>query len=215
MKKLLLFIALFVAMAANAQSNFDFGPKLGYQSSYISRSEYDETAISSGSVTFGVFGRFEYNNIIIQPEIMYSGYSFKLSLYNNGIMLDARNHSIAVPVLVGYKFYDNDFLNLRANVGPVMYFGFSDTFKFAGEKIDLNNDAVSYVLEPWTHSPVSLGLALNIGVDIERFTLDFTYSKGLTNVFRDVELMFDDYVFDYIPYKQNVFSFTLGYKFDI
>lgn len=208
MKKLfLLIVALFVMTTAKSQVEFNFGPKIGYQSSFITRAEYDDGAIANGSVTFGAFGRLTFNKFIIQPEFMYSAYSFELQRPTD---IDARNHSLAFPVMFGYELYDADFIKLRGSVGPIMYIGLKDVFKKDGELLDLNDNNVYSTLAKWTHSKVSLGAVINIGVDISCLTLDFNYSHGLTNVFyqgvvpasRDTE-----------SYKQNVFTITLGYVF--
>lgn len=207
MKKLfLLFVALFVMTTAKSQVEFNLGPKIGYQSSFISRIEYDNNAISEGSLTFGAFGRLTFNKFIIQPELMYSTYSFGL---RNPIKVEVRNHSLAVPVMFGYELYETGLIKLRCSVGPVMYFGLKDVFEKDGEVLDMNDNHIYYMFAQWTHSTVSLGAAINIGVDISRFTIDFNYSQGLTSVFYDGFVHARDV--ENKPYKQNVFTLTLGY----
>ena len=60
---------------------------------------------------------------------------------------------------------------------------------------------------------MTMGAALNLGVDVWRFTLDINYSLGLTDAFDDElvipgvgEFELDDNT------KQNIFTVTLGFK---
>ncbi len=210
MKKLfLLFVALFVVTSVKSQVKFDFGPKIGYQSSFLSRFDYDRKAISNGSLTFGAFGRVSINKFIVQPELMYSTYSFELQRPTD---IDVKNYSLAVPVMFGYELYDADCIKLRGSIGSVMYFGLQDVFEKDGEVLDLNDNLIYSMLSHWTHSTLSLGAAVNVGVDLYRFTIDFNYSHGLTSVFyKGVAPVLINGVYE--PYKQNVFTITLGYIF--
>lgn len=215
MRKLFLLLAsLFVAMTMNAQVDLSFGPKLGYQSLLVTRAEYDINQISDDSYTLGVFGRATINKFVIQPELMYCSYEFSLLKVNNYHHVDVSNQSLALPIYLGYNFFENDHIKLRANLGPVFYFSLKDTFIMDNNELDLNDDYTYSMLKHWVHKDVVVGAAVNIGVDFWNFVLDFNYSLGLTNMFHDRTYLSDvSYSsIDYEPYKQQVFTFTLGYK---
>ncbi|MBE6335811.1 MAG: PorT family protein [Lentimicrobiaceae bacterium] len=74
MKKVILFLGLFLMMAAtsNAQADFSFGPKLGYKANSLSINRGDLMLYPKGYVTLGVFGRIMIKDFIIQPELMYN-----------------------------------------------------------------------------------------------------------------------------------------------
>ena len=107
MKKVILFLGLFLMMAVtlNAQADFSFGPKLGYKANSLSINRGDLMLYPKGYVTLGVFGRIMIKDFIIQPELMYN-YS---ELYEGSVTFDpvniinlngvvSINHSIASNV---------------------------------------------------------------------------------------------------------------------
>ena len=106
MKKVLLFVALFVATAVNAQTDVWVGPKIGYQTAKLSFKGSNVKQDFKNDMTFGMFTRFTFKNFILQPEILYS--------------LNETN-SINVPVYFGYKLVDKKNLKMRANAGPVLF----------------------------------------------------------------------------------------------
>ena len=112
MKKVILFLGLFLMMAVtlNAQADFSFGPKLGYKANSLSINRGDLMLYPKGYVTLGVFGRIMIKDFIIQPELMYN-YS---ELYEGSARFDpvnlvnlsatpTINHSIALPIYLGYQ----------------------------------------------------------------------------------------------------------------
>ena len=106
-KVLLLFVALFVSILVNAQTDVSVGPKIGYQTSKLS---FKGTSIKQdfkNDMTFGVFTRFTFPKFILQPELLYS---------TNG------RSAIQVPVYFGYKLLDNKNFKFRANAGPILFY---------------------------------------------------------------------------------------------
>ena len=216
-KVLLLFVALFVATAVNAQiSPITFGPKVGYQTTKLST---DRNVIKSdfkGNMAFGVFARLTIKDFILQPELLYykSGKMFQVSVFDNfGIQNPNLNptftinqSNLALPVLLGYQFVDIPILKMRANVGPVFYFAIGQT------EYSMNGENVPYVDDDVTED-MTVGAALNLGIDIWKLTLDVNYSLGLTETFDDeieVPGVGEFEVGDNT--KQNIFTVTLGFK---
>lgn len=218
MKKVfLLFAALFIATIANAQiSPITFGPKVGYQTTKLS---LDKNVIKSdfkGNMAFGVFARLTIKNVVLQPELLYykSGKMFEVNALGNDWGLNnlvpnptftINQSNLALPVLIGYQFVDIPILKMRANVGPVFYFAVGKA------EYSMNGEDIPLPVESATEN-MTMGAALNLGVDIWKLTLDVNYSLGLTDVFDD-ELEVGGYEVDLGDNtKQNIFTVTLGFK---
>lgn len=210
MKKVILFLSLFLMMAttSNAQADFSFGPKVGYKANSLSINRGDLLFFPKGHVTFGAFGRIMIKDFIIQPELMYH-YSVldERSIHfnpSNIIHLTsnnrATNHSLVLPVYFGYQFISRDNFNMRANIGPIVHFNFDFVFED--------------IYQMWDYKFLNLGTALNIGVDIHRFTIDVSYSLGLTNVIKGGIKLHSMINMGFANSdKLNTFSITLGYRF--
>ncbi len=218
MKKVfLLFAALFIATVANAQiSPITFGPKVGYQTTKLS---LDENVIKSdfkGNMTFGVFARLTIKNIVLQPELLYfkSGKVFEVSALGNDWGLNnlipnptftISQSNFALPIMIGYQFIDIPIIKMRANVGPVFYFAVGKA------EYSMNGNDIPLPVESATEN-MTMGAALNLGLDIWKLTLDINYSLGLTDVFDD-ELEIAGHEIDLgDDTKQNIFTVTLGFK---
>lgn len=223
MKKVfLLFAALFIATVANAQiSPITFGPKVGYQTTKLSINNDDIKSDFKGNMTFGVFARLTIKNVIVQPELLYfkSGKVFETTLLDfgpNSIIPDVKptvtinQSNFALPVMLGYQFIDIPIIKMRATVGPVFYFAVGKT-EYSS---NLTGDKKTKVQESPSED-MTMGAALNLGIDIWKLTLDVNYSFGLTDAFDDAEFnvpgvgeveIGDDT-------KQNIFTVTLGFKF--
>lgn len=223
MKKVfLLFAALFIATVANAQiSPITFGPKVGYQTTKLSINNDDIKSDFKGNMTFGVFARLTIKKFVFQPELLYfkSGKVFETTLLDfgpNSIIPDVRptitinQSNFALPVMLGYQFIDIPIIKMRATVGPVFYFAVGKT-EYSS---NLTGDKKTKVQESPSED-MTMGAALNLGIDIWKLTLDVNYSFGLTDAFDDAEFnvpglgevgVGDDT-------KQNIFTVTLGFKF--
>ena len=110
MKKLLLVICILFSITLNAQTDFYFGPKIGYNESVL---EVNDAIIplDRSNLTFGVYGRLMFDKFIIQPELMYNYMAIDFyfdydELYGNVTI--SKNHSFALPVYFGYQFINRD-----------------------------------------------------------------------------------------------------------
>lgn len=210
-KVLLLFVALFVATAVNAQiSPITFGPKVGYQTTKLSTSREFIKSEFKGNMAFGAFARLTIKDFVVQPELLYykSGKIIELNQSFLTPTVTISQSNFALPILLGYQFIDLPLIKMRANVGPVFYFAFGPTeytTNLLGEEITTTSD------ESFAED-TSIGAALNLGIDLWKFTLDINYSLGLTEAFDD-ELEIGQYEFEMGDNtKQNIFTVTLGFK---
>ncbi len=221
MKKVfLLFAALFIATIANAQiSPITFGPKVGYQTTKLSVDKANIKSDFKGNMTFGVFARLTIKNIVIQPELLYfkSGKVFEVNVLGNDWGFDnfipnptftINQSNLALPIMIGYQFIDIPIIKMRANVGPVFYFAVGKT-EYSS---NFMGDTKTKVQES-PNEDMTMGAALNLGIDIWKLTLDVNYSLGLTDAFDDEinvpglgEVEIGDNT------KQNIFTVTLGFK---
>jgi hypothetical protein len=218
-KVLLLFAALFMATVVNAQiSPITFGPKVGYQTTKLSTNKDIIKSEFKGNMAFGVFARLTIKNVVLQPELLYykSGKVFEVSPLgdnwgiNNLIpnpTLSINQSNLAMPILLGYQFIDIPLIKMRANVGPVFYFTLGKAeYAMNGENLPITFD--EDVMENMT-----MGAALNLGIDIWKLTLDINYSLGLSDVMDDeldVPMIGEIDLGD--DTKQNIFTVTLGFK---
>lgn len=218
-KVLLLFAALFMATIANAQFDICVGPKVGYQATKLSLDKQSIKSSFKGNMTFGVFGRVTIKKFIVQPELLYfkSGKVFEVSVIDDNFGIDNpalnptftfNQANLALPIFLGYQFLDLDLIKMRANVGPVFYFAVGKTEYSSNWTGDDNHK-----MQESPNENMTMGAALNLGVDVWRFTLDINYSLGLTDAFDDElvipgvgEFELDDNT------KQNIFTVTLGFK---
>lgn len=209
MKKLLLLIlVLFVTVNMNAQFDICLGPKLGYQATKLSLKKVDIMSDFKGNMTFGVFGRIAISKFVLQPELLYSESSKLVELSLQGAThptMTIKQSNFVLPIHMGYQFLDLDFIKMRVTAAPVFYFAVGKT-KFTSDSFDIKQKGS-------LTEDVTVGLALNYGLDIWRFTFDIAYCFGLTETIDDdVELPFDNIeIGDDV--KQNVFTLTFGFKF--
>lgn len=126
MKKIILLFPFLIAfLFVNAQSPINIGLKAGYSSSKI---KVDSEQFNEGSVNnylAGAFVRINLGKIYLQPEAYFNSKGGKLketvgspSETVNSFDLKA----VDVPILLGYKIFEEGPVNLRVNAGPVLSF---------------------------------------------------------------------------------------------
>ena len=220
MKKVfLLFVALFIAVVANAQlSPVTFGPKVGYQTTKLSADKEIIKSDFKGNMAFGVFARLTIMKFVLQPELLYfkSDKMFEFNPMGQDWGWDSpipnptfsiNQSNLALPVMLGYQVVDIPIIKVRAGVGPVFYFTLGEAkYSMNGEDIPLDVN-VKNVTEDMT-----MGAAFNLGIDLWKLTIDVNYSFGLTGVIDD-KLQVGDYKINLgDDTKQNIFTVTAGFK---
>jgi len=122
MRKLTIIIILAVfTLTCNAQGFFDFGPKIGINTSKMSTnvSDYNPQTISNFQV--GAFARINLGRFYIQPEAYYNTKSGEYIDNVNASTINSFNlHSVDVPALLGFKIINQKALNVRIMTGPVL-----------------------------------------------------------------------------------------------
>ena len=207
MKKLLLVLAvvLFANVARAEGFGFHLGGKLGYQTANLSYKKADIESGFANHFTAGIFGRVTVKDFIIQPELLWFKSSQVFNLENDGILnptLTMNQQNLALPIFLGYQFWDLKIVKFRANVGPVMYFVVDQT-----NKCDYDNQSLDVKANGMTW-----GGAVNLGIDVLMFTLDINYSFGLTDIVKANELTIGGENFKIDNTKQSIFTVTLGVK---
>lgn len=198
---------------AMAQFDFCIGPKIGYQAQTLSLKKADIEREFKNSFTAGVFGRLTIKNFIIQPELLYfkTGKVINFDFQELRPSLTLNQSNLALPILLGYQFFDAKLLKIRGNVGPVMYF-------VVGQDKDDLKGLEPEAVEDLKAKNMTWGAMLNVGIDVWRLTLDINYSFGLTNLFKKDSITLynpftgDPGTFDFDDAKQNIFTVTLGFK---
>ena len=200
------------SITLNAQSEFYFGPKIGYKSTDYYLNRLNMHYHNKGNLTLGAYGRILFNNNInIQSELMYNYSTItRMGCVQPGTILKVRNHSFALPIYFGYQFINRDNFNMRANMGPVVNFNFDKCVEYMGREPDHSSNVEVSAMQVWNYNFANLGAAFNIGADIYRFTVDLSYSLGLTNVFPNGVLLDN---LHHSTNKLNTFTFTVGYRF--
>lgn len=124
MKKLTIIIILAVfTFTVNAQGFFDFGPKVGFNTSKISSNVSDYTPQSVNNVQFGAFARINLGRFYIQPEAYYNSKGGEVIEKISPSTINSFDlKTIDVPALLGFKIINQKAVNLRIMTGPVLSF---------------------------------------------------------------------------------------------
>jgi len=122
MKKLTIIIILAAfTFTGNAQGFFDFGPKIGINTSKMSTNVADYNPQTISKFQFGAFARINVGRFYIQPEAYYNS---KGGEYISTVGVKTINsfnlQSVDVPALLGFKLINQKDLNLRIMTGPVL-----------------------------------------------------------------------------------------------
>lgn len=223
MKRLLLVICIMFSITLNAQSDFYFGPKVGYKRNINVKDNTLSPIVhykDISNITLGAYGRLMFDNFIIQPELMYNYIAIK-TFQCTGPVTISKNHSFILPIYFGYQFINRDNFNMRANIGPVVNFNFdkytNDLLSVDCCGIDNHEDQLSGSIQTsfkyWDYNFANLGAAFSLGADIYRFTIDLGYSLGLTKVFYNGIVHCDKIYPANNIVRQNTLTFTVGYRF--
>ncbi|KIC00269.1 hypothetical protein OA93_01265 [Flavobacterium sp. KMS] len=185
-----LFLLGLISSKANAQSPLPIhiGIKGGANYSELPVSDGFSSKYASGYFG-GAMARFDIGRFYIQNEILYSEKSSKIEKTS---LMGSRNvkwKSIEVPLVIGYKVVNLDALNVRVFGGGVYSYVIDDNIT------SLNQLKDSYK----KFDKSNIGYQVGAGVEMWKFTLDFTYQGGLNNISKD----FDS--------KVSSFNVSIGY----
>lgn len=199
MKKYFLFsLALLAVTLLNAQG-ISYGLKAGLNLSNYSTSidGFDDVVKTRTSFHVGAVVEFGLSDqFAVQSELLYSSVGAKID-YSEGVkdstgdMFYVMDY-LSIPVMV--KYYPTK--NISLELGPQLGILLSAKMKMDGESEDFKDESESI--------DFGAGIGGEYKLDNGLF-FNARYVLGLTNVIKEVSG--DDYV------KNNVFQFSVGYKF--
>lgn len=198
MKRILLLIVVVAFFGSvKAQSDFNFGPKVGLNVTNLTNFEMNNKA----SIHFGGFANVKFSDFVgMQVELLYSrqGTRDKFhSEYSKKVKSIVRVNYLNIPVLARLNVWDN----LHVEVGPEL--GLVLNAKYV-EKV---GDATTKVK---MHNLNTVGLSLAVGASYELdmgLMFSARYNIGLTNVF-DKDIVGESN-------KNHVFQLSVGYKLNL
>ena len=123
----------------------------------------------------GVFTRFMFAGIYVQPEAMFSSSKTEMKFENifdenntsNNVVGEMKLNKLDVPVMIGKRFMKI----LRINAGPVFSYILSQNIDQSGAKEAWNEINAEY-------KNATVGLQYGIGVDIAMINIDLRVEKG-------------------------------------
>tara|TARA_B100000405_G_scaffold274653_1_gene215603 strand:+ start:49 stop:699 length:651 start_codon:yes stop_codon:yes gene_type:complete len=123
----------------------------------------------------GVFTRFMFAGIYVQPEAMFSSSKTEMKFENifdenntsNNVVGEMKLNKLDVPVMIGKRFMKI----LRINAGPVFSYILSQNIGQSGTKEAWNEINAEY-------KNATVGLQYGIGVDIAMINIDLRVEKG-------------------------------------
>jgi hypothetical protein len=199
MKNFLLIIVIIAfGSAANAQSVFSLGPKVGYNSYKLTDNMDSVQASIKNSFQIGAFIRVG-SKVYFQPE---ANYQVSESTLNKSIgtavqSQDVTLKSLKVPALVGVKLINKGAFNLRLMAGPAVTFILDKQL------------SPSQMDELWPIKSVddlknsAWSVQMGAGLDVFFVTLDVRYEMEIDNFYTgssDLQM------------KNNMFNVSLGIK---
>ena len=123
----------------------------------------------------GLFTRFMFAGIYVQPEAMFSSSKTEMTFENiingngntNNVVGEMKLNKLDVPVMIGKRFVKI----LRINAGPVFSYILSQNIVQSGTKEAWNEINTEY-------KNATVGLQYGIGVDIAMINIDLRVEKG-------------------------------------
>ena len=123
----------------------------------------------------GVFTRFMFAGIYVQPEAMFSSSKTEMKFENifdenntsNNVVGEMKLNKLDVPVMIGKRFMKI----LRINAGPVFSYILSQNIDQSGAKEAWNEINAEY-------KNATVGLQYGIGVDVAMINIDLRVEKG-------------------------------------
>ena len=217
MKKIV-FVAVLLLYSSFGFSQFNFGVKIGYNSSLslanitsVTNGGYGIGNVSSeiwNNFQTGAFARIYIDKVYIQPELLYSmqknnyQVTIKDATSNASTMFNkmVSVNTVNIPVLVGYQLLDLKVLNLRAFAGPMLQLDAGSSLNYTPVSGTGTVTAQSLMTDA---KKANIGLQIGAGIDVLMLTLDLRYNL-INNVF---EPKANDYT---LP--SSTFVVSLGWK---
>lgn len=187
MKKILLSVALLLAVCVGAKAQFSLGVKGGVNFSKINTDDLSSSTRTGYQA--GIFARIG-SGIYLQPELYLSGTGGDFHANDNSASGHVSFTNLNVPLLVGERF-GADNLNFRVMAGPVYTSVLSKNLSTS------LNDAYT---DFGHYKNSTLGFQAGLGVDIAAITVDLRYEGGLTKINSDY------------GQRQNLFALSVGFK---
>ena len=199
MKKLLLTLSLFVAVATVTKAQIlpkvQVGIKGGVNLSSLSNSGSTFSADNRAGYLGGIWARFGALGFNFQPELYITSKNVDINNSNTKVG-SAKFTSIDVPLLLGGKIGAFG-LGGRFYAGPLLSFAINKDNNFGS--------AVSGATR-LDYKDSNFAITAGAGVDISKFSIDLRYEAGLTK---------QNYFDGSTNYKTRVslFNLSLGYAF--
>jgi hypothetical protein len=200
MKKLLLTLSLFVAVATVTRAQIlpkvQVGIKGGVNLSSLSNSGSTFSADNRAGYLGGIWARFGALGFNFQPELYVTSKNVDINS-SNGTSSSAKFTSIDVPLLLGGKIGAFG-LGGRFYAGPLLSFAINRNGNSFGSAA---GDAVNL-----RYKDANFAVTAGAGIDIRRISIDLRYEAGLTK---------QEYVDGSTSIKTRVslFNLSLGYAF--
>ena len=195
LKGITLLITLLIGINTTAQNEFKIGAKAGFN--YSGFNVNGSSSYSDGyGYQFGFIGEYKISNSFsLQPEAIYiikSGGLGTPSDLPSGLITSDLTY-IDIPINAKYYFFDG----FSAEFGPQL-----DILVNEETSVDFydNNQSDSDI----NFETNGIQFSLNLGISyliIDKYLLQFRYSYGLSNVYKELEA------------KNTVFAFSVGYFF--
>ncbi|MBS1523645.1 MAG: PorT family protein [Bacteroidetes bacterium] len=190
MKKLLLSVALLVAVCISAKAQFSLGVKGGVNFSKINTDNLNESTRTGYQA--GIFARVG-NAFYLQPEVYLSSTGGKFTTTDGNFHANVDFTNVSVPLLLGHSFGSKN-LNFRLMAGPIYTYTLNKSESFSDNTNAAINDFGHY-------KNSTIGFQAGGGVDIGPITADLRYEGGLTKISDD------------FGQRQNLWAFSVGFKF--
>lgn len=167
-------IVLFSATSAqSAYSQSKWGIEAGVNFSNIKGDDAPEDLNSRSGLLLAAYYQYSFKKapLIFQPEILYTQKGFEFDNENT-----AKLNYVAATGLIGYYY------PLKKKVAPFLkagpYVGYNIIAK---EKTRRGDEDIDNIEE------LDAGFIIRAGVQIERFEVGARFSRGLTNVFEEID----------------------------
>ena len=190
MKKLFLFTLLIPLCICVSAQSFSWGAKVNVGSPNLKIKDIQNLEINQNgeniakllddtdavlTYQLGLFTRFMFAGIYVQPEAMFSSSKTEMTFENiingngntNNVVGEMKLNKLDVPVMIGKRFMKI----LRINAGPVLSYILSQNISHSGIKDTWNEINAEY-------KNATVGLQYGIGVDIAMINIDLRVEKG-------------------------------------